>query len=1028
MVRYLIQRPIAVIMSFIALIIAGLVLLKKIPVSLLPNVDVPQIVVRVDYPNSSAAVIEQNVIRPIRENLVNLNGLKSIESRSANHTGLLYLGFEYNTRMNLAYIEVNEKLDRLANILPRDVQRPQVMRINTSDIPVLRIQVIPKDGVSHMEISDLTGKVLKKRIEQIPGVSLVDINGRQEAVINIRPNDESLHALGLNNRDIVSALQNANRDLGGLSLKDGQYRYFVKAGDKLREANDIAELSLTTAEGTTIPLQRVADISPEQEKQTGYHLFNGNEGSVITVQKQANSRMNELVPAIKKAVEQFETDYPAVDFALTQDQSFLLDAGISNLYQDLMYGGILTIALLFMFLGNWASPTLMSISIPLSLIMTVVFFYLFNISFNIISLSGLALGIGMLIDNSIVVIDNITRKRRTGLSMEDSSVLGTNEVMSPVISQVLTTTAVYAPLILLSGMASALITDQSIALTISLSVSLLVAFVLSPLLYKLLLKRSPEKLKEDTMFYKWVSTGYHKMIKHILKHKLVYFIFTLLAMPLGIWIATLLPISNLPRIEKKESLVQIDWNDPIDAAENLRRIKRIQSQIQPQCVVTEAEVGIKQFLLQQDNNTVQQAELYFAAVNEEKKLKIDAEIRQILLRDYPHASLNIVDAPNAFTQLFTTDAPYLEVKFKPKDNTGGPSAYAGLADILQKMPEVPFRPGAGMITEPGISVQLNYEKMAVYGVERAGIDNALQQLFGIFPITDIKHFGEETHIRLATYKTTAEDKLNSMVTGKNGALYPLRQFISLRYDEQPKFITADRTGPYQSVVVDKADKDIDIPSLQTKVAALAAIHGFSIDFAGLYFENRSQVGTLWTIFFVVLFLLYFILAIQYENLVLPVLVMLTIPLGVAGSMFLLWVTDGTLDVMAAIGFVVVLGLIVDDPTLKIEVLNRMEKQYRKQGLKYDNALLEKMIHEAGDICLKPLLLVSLTTSIAMVPVLLVHGIGNDLQKPMAIVIIGGLTIGTFFTTWFIPIAYWYYMKWKNRRRGLSFNAHKTDIG
>lgn len=1014
MVRYLIQRPIAVLMTFIALVIVGLALVKKIPLSLLPNVDVPRIVVRINYPNTAASVLEDNILRQVREGLSNMNGLKQVESRAANHTGLVYLAFEYGTKMDLAYIEVNEKLDRLTNMLPNNLSRPQVMRINTSDIPVIRVQVLPKPGTNYQQVSELTEKILKKRLEQLEGVSLVDINGKQQSIINVQLDKEALASLGLDESVISETIRNANQEIGGLSLRDGQYRYFVKLANTLDGAEMIRQLPVETKHGAVISLSRLAAISQEPEAQTGYHLFNGREGLVITVQKQPDSRMNELVPLIEKSVEQFKKDYPKVDFALSQDQSFLLDAGIDNLRQDLIYGGILTVGLLFLFLGNKASPTLMSISIPVSLIITFIFFKLFGISFNIISLSGLALGVGMLIDNSIVVIDNITRKRRSGMSMDESTVQGTNEVIAPVISQVLTTVAVYAPLILLSGIAGALVFDQSIALTISLGVSLLVAFVLAPLLYKLFLKTPPEKLKEDTIFYKWVSTKYHRMISHILKHKLRYFLITLLLMPVGIWLAMLLPVSSLPQIEKKESLALIDWNQPIDVDENLRRIKELQTMIQPLCESTEAEVGIKQFLLQQENNGIQKAEMYFACIDQNKKENTDAEVKRWLIENYPNASLQIIDAPNAFTQLFTSFSPYLEARFKPVNSSNTENDWQNLQNITSQLPVNSFKEGEGLLTEPNVEITLDEAKMALYGIERQNISLLLEELFGSYFVSEIKRFGDVKTVRLKSGKEDLHAKLNSTVKGANSEYYPLSTFVSTTYSERPKFITADKMGQYRSVFFENEPSGGIIP-LQNKIVKLAAENGYNTYFTGRYFENKEQLNKMWWIFLIVLFLLFFILAIQYESLIQPLIVMLTIPLGITGGMFFLWLSGGTLDVMAAIGFIVILGLVVDDPILKIETLNRLEKKYRAQGLIRDEALLERMIHEAGDICLKPLLMVSLTTSTAMIPVLFISGIGNDLQRPLALVIIGGLTIGTFFTTWFIPLAYWYVSMWKDKK-------------
>lgn len=1014
MVRYLIKRPVAVLLSFIALLISGLLLAGKVPVSLLPDIAVPKIVIRVNYPNTPAAELEQNVLRIIRESLSGLDHIKDVESRATNHTGLIYLFFDHGTRMDLAYVEVNEKLDRLTNALPADMERPQVMRINTADIPVIRLQVIPKAGSSYLEVSALAEKILKKRLEQIDGVSLVDINGKQKELILVTPDEDKLEALGLNNAAIVQTIRGANSYLGSLSVKDGQYRYFVKLANTLHAVHDIAKLPVRTKGGAIIPLEEVARIEPEAETPTGYHLYNGREGLVVTVQKQPGSRMNELVPKVKAAFEQFRKEYPNIDFTWTRDQTFLLDAGIDNLTQDLIYGGILTVLLLFMFLGNWATPTLMSISIPLSLIITFIFFYLFGISFNIISLSGLALGIGMLIDNSIVVVDSINRKGREGLSMADSSVAGTNAVMAPVISQVLTTVAVYAPLVLLSGMAGALVADQSIALTISLGVSLLVAFVLVPLLYTLFLRQSPGKRNEDTVFYRRVESGYHRMIGYIIRHRRYFFIATLIIMPLGCWIAVGLPVSNLPAINKRDRLLLVDWNEPIDAQENLRRTKQLSAMLQPSCAITEAEAGIRQFLVQQRENTVTSAELYYSCKDDASRVHADERAGKWLQARYPAASWQLIDAPDAFTQLFLSEMPYFEARFKALRNDRPELSYAKLEAALQAG-GLQFRPGDGMVKEPNVSITLDHNMMALYGIDRAAIENVLQQLFGTLRISELRRFGDVRNIRLKTSRETLEEKMSSRVTAVNGVDYPLNRFVTLNYNEQTKFITADRSGVYGSVTLsEQTIRKTDLRALERFIGTTAAAYGYSVDLTGQYFENRQQLNRLWFIFSIVLLLLYFILALQYESLLLPLLVMLTIPLGITGAMLLLWITGGSLNVMAAIGLVVVLGLIVDDPILKVETLRKLEERYRQQGYTRNERLLEEMIHEAGSICLKPLLMVSLTTSIAMVPVLFVGGIGNELQKPLALVIIGGLTLGTFFTSWFIPLAYWYMTKWTMR--------------
>ncbi len=1016
MVRYLIHRPIAVLISFFALIIVGLYLVRKIPVSLLPNIDVPQIVIRVDYPNMPARVIEYNILKPIRENLLSLNNVMSIESKAANHTGLIYLKFEYGSKMDLAFIQTNEKLDRITNLLPKDVQRPQIIRTNTSDIPIINIQVIPKDGVDYFQVSTLVEKNLRKRIEQIDGVSLIDINGLRDIVVSIIPSKSKLVALGISENNLISAINSANLDIGGLNIKDGNYSFFVKLSNRLESINSITNLPILNKNGKIVILNEVAEVNMAPKEIMGYHLYNGKEGLVITVQKQTNSRMNELVPKIKNIVKQFQIDYPQVDFYTSQDQTYLLDAGINNLQQDLIYGGLLTVIILFLFLGNLASPILMSISIPVSLIITFIIFYLFDISFNIISLSGLALGIGMLIDNSIIVIDNITRKRAQGFDMIESSVNGTNEVIVPVISQVLTTVAVYLPLVLMSGMAGSLIYDQSIALTISLFVSLLVAFVLAPLLYKLLLKSSPEKLNEDTIFYKWIANGYHRMISHILKYRLLYFVFTIILMPIGFFLLPMLPISSMPKIEKNESLIEIDWNSSLDAQENMRRTKELINYIKLQVVESEAEIGIKQFLLQQDNNAIQKSEIYYKCKNEVQKNLVDSKVLKWGKERYKLSKIQIFDAANAFNQIFSNYSPYFEVRLRKFENDeANLSIDPGLINILNNLPNKNFKLGDGLMQDNSVELHIDYNKMRLYNIDENQLNSNLQQLFGLYIISTIKQLGDSKPIVLQTGLNSVKTKLESTISNRLGIQYPLNDFISFRYTQEAKYYTADKSGVYQSLILDKT---YYINDLQERVSKLAALNGYQASFGGKVFDNQKDISQLYLIFLLVLGLLYIILAIQYESLIQPFIVMLTIPLGLTGSIVVLWFTGGSIDVMSAIGFIVILGLIVDDPILKVEILNRLYNKYKNEGIPHNDALLEKIIHEAGDFCLKPLLMVSLTTSIALVPVLFIGGIGNDLQKPLSYVIIGGLTIGTFFTTWFIPLAFWYYqkiIKWKNSR-------------
>src|SRR5690606_20858559 len=375
MVRFLLARPIAVFMTFMALMVFAFIVLRTLPISLLPPIDVPQIVVKVSYPNASPEAIEQNVLSRIREGLITLNGLEDMDSKAGSEVGTIRLTFDYSTKMELAYIDVNEKIDRMTNGLPEDLARPEVIRINTSDIPVARVQVVPKEGANEVEVSLLAENVLKKRIEQLPGVSLVDINGKKERIITVKPNEEALAALGMTQQNVISAIQSGNSDLPGISVKDGQFRYYLRLATRVDTPKDIESLPVAASSGVIIPLGRLAAVSYETQETLGYHLFGTQESLVITVHKQASAKMNELIPELQNALELFRTDYPQVQFELTQDQSSLLNAAISNLETSLLVGGLFAFAVLFLFMKDYRIPLIIGVSLPSSLLISFLIFY-----------------------------------------------------------------------------------------------------------------------------------------------------------------------------------------------------------------------------------------------------------------------------------------------------------------------------------------------------------------------------------------------------------------------------------------------------------------------------------------------------------------------------------------------------------------------------------------------------------------------------------------------------------------------------
>ena len=1010
MVRFLIQRPVAVLMSFLAAIIFSVLAFTQLPVSLLPDIDVPEMVISVRYADASPAEVEQNVLAPIREKMATLSYLEDVQSIAHTGNGRVTLRFDYGAPMNLLYVEVNEKIDQLTDVFPNDLPRPQVLRINTSDIPIVRIQVTPKTNDDYPAISNLTEKVLKKRLERLAGVSLVDINGQRQAVISIDLLTSKLIGLGLAESDVLTAVENSNRELGSLSVKDGQYHYYLRVASQTGDVASLQRLTLPLDSGQFVYLHEVAHIQTDQATVQGSHLFNNQEGLVITVHKQAQANMQSVMDEVDQSVTRFQQEYPQAAFSMTQDQSSLLTAGINNLTTSLLFGGLFAFAVLFLFMGDYRTPIVVGISLPTSVLISFLFFYLFKLSINIISLSGLALGIGMLIDNAIIVLDNIQRHRQAGQPLVESCIRGVNEVMSSLISAVLTTLAVFVPLVFLSGIGGALFYDQAVSIGVILSVSLLVAFILLPLLYQLFMRRSITQPTQDSRLYRLILQGYERLFDICFSYKKVALGISLVLIPVSLLTLIILPIQGLPPIEKNELLLHIDWNEPISVEENQRRTTHLLEQVSYQ--VAEADVGLTQFLLDQQDRETNQAELYLRFEHNQHKDDASIELRHILVDSYPQATFQLGDAPNTFDQLFAEEQPYLEARLKSTNNSR-PIAYPmvqSYIDTLRLKGDASFVLGDGFTQETVLAFTTLYDKLSQYNVPYAALQEKLKQLFSDYQTGEIKRFGEVTPIVLrerASFNLVQKLR-QSYVRSSSDVYYPLSEFVTYELGTDYQAFTSDRTGIYQSLIWEEAMNNST--KMIQQVKSTFANSNLSVSFTGSYFDDRENLRHLGVILLIAVLLLYFILAAQFESLVQPLMVMATLPLGLGGALLLLVLTGSSINIMSAIGMIVVLGILVNDAILKIDTINRL-----RQEMGVDDSLLS-VIHQAGVIRLKPIVMTSVTTILAVLPILFTSGIGSDLQRPLVISVVGGLTIGTFTALFFIPLAYWFLY---GRRRNLA---------
>lgn len=1022
MVKFLIHKPIAVLMTTLGILILGLYAFGFIPVSLMPDIDIPEITVQVSAENMSARQLEDAVVKPLRRNLMQLSHLKEIKSETNNETGVIRLSFNHGTKIDYSFIEVNEKIDRALGSFPKTMKRPKVIKASATDIPVFYLSVTLKEVIApsssnkdlfpvsqdFVEFNRFINQVIRKRIEQVNEVAMVDVSGLVSSEILIIPDNNKLAALGISLDELEATIKKQDLEIGSLLIKDNQYQYDVRLGNTLNNIQEIRDIYLHK-NNRVYQLKELAQVLEHPQKRTGLVLSNGKEAVTMAIIKQSDARMGDLKVALNQLLEYFKKDYPNLDFTISKDQTKLLDYAINNLFQSLLWGILLAFGIMFLFLKNVTSPLLIGITIPTSIVVCLLFFQIFGISINIISLSGLVLGIGLMIDNSIIVIDNITQFREQGYKLSKACVLGTNEVIKPLLSSALTTCAVFLPLIFLSGISGALFYDQAMAISIGLFVSFFVSITLLPVLYRLFHYRDKKEVGRISRFLAQTNTldyaaVYEKGFRWVMRKQKMAWGICLLLLLTGIGLYTVLPKTQMPHFTKTETLLKIDWNEQIHVEENKKRILTLIKPIQEDLINQTALVGNQQFILDKSTEArSSESTLYLQCNTPEELIKAKETVQTILLKEYPSTLYEFKDVDNIFNLIFSDEEPPLVARLRNIENLG-----SAQKDELKKVWHQVHQNLGNLEVSPIVwqeymTLVADQEKLMTYGVSANTIFSTLKSAFNereILSVTDNQNF---VPVILGGASKQLTNILNeTTVVSQDSAVFHIKDFIKVIPASDLKTIRGGIEGEYYPLELHLEDELVE--ATQTNIKNIVSKNPwYDVSFSGSYFSNQELLKELMLVICISLILLYFILASQFESFTIPLIILLEVPLDLAGAFLFLKLFGMSINLMSMIGIVVMSGIIINDSILKVDTIIQLQRQ----GYSLLKALLV-----AGQRRLKPILMTSLTTILALVPLLFSSGLGVELQAPLAIALIGGMLLGTLVSLYFIPLCYYYLAKIK----------------
>lgn len=874
MLRRILDRPITVTMAVLVIVVLGIVSLRSMPVSLIPDIDIPYITVQVNDQSLSAREMDKSVLRPLRQQLIQINSLQDIVSEAKDGSGTIKLTFDQGANIDYIFIEVNEKIDRSLSSLPK-IDRPKVFKASATDIPAFYVNMTLRGAGGEDKFSDMSrfaSEVVVKRIEQLPQVAMADISGEVTPEILIIPDEDKLRQLGLGIGNFESLISAANVKLGSLTIRDGEYRYNVKFQSFAANKDDIANIYFKSG-SRVLQIKDVANVVEQPAKRSGLVRSDGTEAITMAVIKQNDAKMSELKKEMNSLMEQFSKDYPDVKFEVTRDQTALLEYSINNLFGNIVVGVLLACLVIFLFMKDFRSPALVSLTIPLSLLFSMLVFYCIGLTINIISLSGLILGVGMLTDNTVVLIDNITARWQRGDNLRAAVLEGTKEVTGAMLSSVLTTCAVFIPLIFVSGIAGAMFYDQAMSITVVLLTSYIVTITVIPVYYWWWYKGSnsfkPNKFLSRFSFDK-VEEGYEKGVVAMLRHR--WFGWGLFALSaVGIVVCfSLMRKEKLPEITYSDTVLNVDWNESVSLEENDARVAALCAAVKGDVSQTTALVGVQQFVLNHGSEqSLSQAAVYFKCPNASTLRHLKTTVDGVLSSEYPLSSSSFENPGNIFEMVFSNKEPSLLARLRPVSR---PELEVGLLrQVMDKL-------GKKFNGVPGVSVKTDIlyiadpELMALYGVRFSELTKVLENALNGNELFDIVYGSRSLPVVMGLNASDLSSILDNSFIHRADQDIPASALMRQTSDEDLKTIYAGTEGNYYPVA-------FDVPSFKAKstmheVDSIVRKDGnFDVGFSGSWFSNRKMVDDMAVVILIAIALLYLILASQFESLIQPLVIL-----------------------------------------------------------------------------------------------------------------------------------------------------------
>ena len=993
LLQTILNRPITILMFYIGIILLGIISFSELAIDLFPPIEFPQITIRTVYPKAMPEEVEYNLTRPLEESIASIDNVKEIYSRSLENESIIKVTFYWGTNMKYASLSVRERIDKISEWLPMAVKRSIINQRNPQNSPIMLLTL---SGDNLYEQKNFAEYIVKRRLEQIKGVASVELQGAPEREIQILFNPDKLAVLNISTDEISRSLRNNNILISGGSIKQGYFRKSLRIEGEFRSAEEIANTFIAIKDNRLIKLRQIADVKDTFKERESLARINGKECIGLAVIKESGSNTINISAKIEQTIDQLTTQYSDIEITRVYTNAKFIERSVYSVINAIIFGGILAFISLFIFLNDKRSPFILLFSIPLSLIITLIVMYMRDISLNIISLAGLALGTGMLVDNSIVILENIHRLKEKGLSLYEAAWRGVKEVVMPITASTLTTIAVFLPIIFLKDISSFIFRQQAETAAYALLASLFVGITVIPILYYKFTKEGSDTPKPvSTLWYKKIEDIYHQLLQKALRYSGRVISFVIFLLLFSFILFAYLDRRLLPDVEQNAVEVNINFlpGSTIEFIENkalnLEKILSggvIYSQLGKRegsyVNINETKIN-RTYVYRKDKEPYQDSDLLI------EKFKSG-------LSSNENIEYSFRKVQTALSQLFDQQGGVITVDIQGTNLTILDTISLGLISSINR--ELPGRITGSNFFEkhPSIRVVLNRDKIVRYGLTEQQFVNHLKYILKGEVATEYRHFDHKYDVLLRgedEYREDLDKLLNTTILG-----YPVKKFVSIHPAQYLSSI--ERLNQARIFQIRLQSKQESYVELHDKLKVIIDKHnlprGYTADIGGDWKETQNSLNNLSLAFLLSIMLVYLILSAQFESLKLPFIILFTIPLSLIGIIPLLYVTNMTLNIISGIGFVVIAGIVVNDGIIKIEFINRTHRSGKS---------IEESILIAGKMRLRPILITTITTVFGLMPLALGLGKGAEFQQPMAIAIVGGISVSTVLTLFVLPILY-----------------------